>query len=1357
MAHNRRSGFGTAAWLTNTCWLLVFFHLLLPFFGFAQKARFEFFTTANGLTGNNTSTVAQDDQGFLWLVNEGKVHRFDGRNFLVYPSPDELPGGQGPFLGLASYQDSLLFVWSESACFLLDPKTEDWQQIEVEAESPPGNGVEFFQGMGRDPILLTRAQKGFSESDILRFQNHQLALVSFPAHISSLNAPFYWCAIDASGHTYLAYRDTLYQLDPTGREIAVTPFQNICTDCANLCFQFSPGGTLVLLADWRFYVLDRENNRFVPHPANRFVRPGQNHLHRFIFEKNGSIWACGADRNLMYYDAAADTLFNFQEELKTLLPNPNDFKGVFQDKTGIVWVDTRMGLLKVRPQIYPFQTYFTGLNGSNAYFSFRGMTEDAQGMIYGMFYDGIARFDPAKKQPSRIFTPPNLNPNPFDLYADGERIWVNGGQYLDPRTGMIMDVPSPFHENPVGDNGFFAKDRNGTLWWAAHYFLLSLHNSEAGLKWTRELELPEKVFNKMEALHAGEQDGKLWISFKGKLLQYDPKTKDQHWFDPADWELPVTRIMAIQEDRRGKFWLGTDAGLVYFDPEKDAAVLYSVNEGLPNNFVCGVLTEGDSCLWLSTNHGLSRFHIPTKTFVNFLEEDGLTHNEFNRKSFFKARDGRLFFGGMRGINAFFPDEVMRAYRNKNNGARMVLSSFTYTDERRDTVLWKTHFGHQPEIHLHYWDWSYTFEYALTDFGNPEEIFFSYQMEGYKDSWSAPSKFNFVRFNSLPSGEYVFRVKARDSRGQWNPNQLAVKVIVHPPWWATWWAFILYSLLFIVVVYFLRRYELNRQRLKYNLDLEKLEAERLKELDSFKSRLYTNLTHEFRTPLTVILGMAKQLTEGSWQSAVGEKEGKRISQGLNLIENNGRNLLRLINQLLDLSKLENQAFQLHMRQGDIVPYLRYLTESFQTYANSNNLSLRFFTPLESLVMDYDSEQVKQVLTNLISNAVKFTPSGGDVYVQLAVDSVQSAVGDLLLTVKDTGVGIPPEHLPHIFDRFYQVDSSATREGEGTGIGLAHTQELVKLMGGDISAVSEQGKGSSFMVRLPIRREAERKEGDFEEMEVQDWAPKVSYESEASVPEKSGLPQLLVIEDNPDVVLYLKSCLTDQYQVEVAYNGRIGIEKALEQVPDLVISDVMMPEKDGFEVCDTLKNDERTSHIPIVLLTAKADNASRIAGLRRGAEVYLSKPFDKEELLVQLKMMLDRQRRVAAYFSRKLRGGVEVQDPDPETVETIQIEDAFIQKVRQIIEAHYADENFALPQLCQKIGMSRSQLFRKMTTLIQTSPSDFIRSYRLEKAKKLLETTELNVSEVAWQVGYKDLAHFSRSFQEAFGVPPSATSK
>ena len=524
--------------------------------------------------------------------------------------------------------------------------------------------------------------------------------------------------------------------------------------------------------------------------------------------------------------------------------------------------------------------------------------------------------------------------------------------------------------------------------------------------------------------------------------------------------------------------------------------------------------------------------------------------------------------------------------------------------------------------------------------------------------------------------------------------------------------------------------------------------KLKELDQAKSRLYTNITHEFRTPLTVILGLSRQL-----ETAFPKRP--EILKKLKLIHRNGQNLLDLINQILDLSKLEKNELRINFIQGDIISYIHYITESFHSLANTRNILLRVKTEEGRLNMDYDPEKIKQILANLISNAIKYTPSGGKIFIEISKLN-PSSVDDLSfiqIKIRDTGSGIPAEDLPNIFDRFYQADDQIAKTG-GTGIGLALTKELVKLLEGTIHVESQVGEGTTFILALPISQIAEK-------------SPSELYQEERAFPvatvqlpkgNTNGQPlsDLLIIEDNPDVVEYLSICLQGHYNLDFAYNGRIGLEKAFESVPDIIISDVMMPEKDGFDVCDNLKNDIRTSHIPVILLTAKADIESRIAGLKRGADAYLKKPFHQEELLVVLENLLAiRQKLQIKYAGINLASGelkAQIEEPPP-----AEIEDAFLLKIKSIVEENLSDPNFSMNYLERAMGLSRSQLFRKIKALTGKSPSTFIRSIRLHHARKMLETSNLNVSEIAYEVGFSTPAYFSTAFLEEFGFQPGTLKK
>ncbi len=539
-----------------------------------------------------------------------------------------------------------------------------------------------------------------------------------------------------------------------------------------------------------------------------------------------------------------------------------------------------------------------------------------------------------------------------------------------------------------------------------------------------------------------------------------------------------------------------------------------------------------------------------------------------------------------------------------------------------------------------------------------------------------------------------------------------------------------------------------------------QKKKLEELDQMKSRFFTNISHEFRTPLTIIGGMIEQIRKSPQ---------KWLKKGSKLIERNNSNLLNLVNQILDLRKLESGSLKLELIQGNVVFYLRYILESFHSLSQNKTIGLHFTSKKELILMDYDKEKLLRIVSNLLSNAIKFTPDQGHVYLSVEEITNDSTESILQISVKDTGIGIPEAKLPHIFDRFYQVDDSSTREGEGTGIGLSLTKELVKLMNGHIEVTSEEQKGSVFTVHLPISRNASLEQNQVESPSVElpeetkavedvEYSSVIAAQGKKEIIEtaiKNNKSTLLIIEDNPDLVEYLESLLSNHYDLEIARDGREGIEIALEQIPDLILSDVMMPHKDGFEVCETLKNDQRTSHIPIVLLTAKADAESRIAGLKRGADAYLAKPFNQEELFIRLEKLHQLRLQLQTRY-KSLEPGFGSQESLLTTSDSVQTstqaEDEFMQSLRENIEANLDNENFAVPELCRAIGMSRTQLHMKIKALTSRSTTHYIRSIRLYKAKELLQQGNLNVTQVAFEVGFQSRTYFSRAFNEEFGVSP-----
>lgn len=496
-----------------------------------------------------------------------------------------------------------------------------------------------------------------------------------------------------------------------------------------------------------------------------------------------------------------------------------------------------------------------------------------------------------------------------------------------------------------------------------------------------------------------------------------------------------------------------------------------------------------------------------------------------------------------------------------------------------------------------------------------------------------------------------------------------------------------------------------------------ETQKLRELDAAKSHFFANISHEFRTPLTVIMGMADELRE----------------EPARLIRRNSRKLLRLVDQLLDLSKLEAGTLPANYVQADIVMELKYLLESFHSLAEGKSIRLRFSSDRSECWMDIDPEKLENIAGNLIDNAIKYTPEGGEVHLHLETLPDKR----LLIRVEDTGIGIPAGLHEKIFNRFYRIGEWPV---EGAGIGLAIVREYVSLLNGEIEVASQEGTGTAFSVYLPIRQTARKKAAALPEPEPEERQPAPQETMQAA-----GKPSLLIIEDNPDVVHYLENLLRANYRLSVARDGEEGIRLALKQVPDVIISDIMMPKKDGIEVCQTLKNDIRTNHIPIILLTARADIASRISGLEAGADAYLAKPFNRQELEVELAKLVHIRELLRQKYTQT---AVPAADGKP-----LGLNERFLRDVHQILERHYSDEDFSIKVLYSKIGMSRTQLHRKLVALTGVPASQTIRSFRLEKARELLLTTRMTIAEVAYAVGFSDPLYFSRVFSRQFGLSPS----
>ncbi|RPH90521.1 MAG: response regulator, partial [Calditrichaeota bacterium] len=648
---------------------------------------------------------------------------------------------------------------------------------------------------------------------------------------------------------------------------------------------------------------------------------------------------------------------------------------------------------------------------------------------------------------------------------------------------------------------------------------------------------------------------------------------------------------------------------------------------------------------------------------------------------------------------------------------------------------------------------FSFEFAALDFTHPEQNKYAYKMEGIDPDWVyTDASRRFATYTRLSSGHYTFRVKGANNDGVWNETGTAVRITIIPPWWLTLWAYFIYGFVILAILISTWRLQLKRVHIRHELTMQRLESQKLHEMDSLKSRFFANISHEFRTPLTLILGPLSSMIE--------KIDDYAIKQELDMMQRNARRLQRLINQLLDLSKIEAGKMTLLARYENVVVLLNRIVQSFESQLKMKGIDLQFNAQPKTIFAYVDVEKMENIFYNLLSNAVKFTPTGGSIRINEAVANDLHLSGEhsgdqvLQITVSDTGIGIPPDRLDKIFDRFYQVDDSHTRAFEGSGIGLALTKELVGLHRGKISVQSELKKGTVFTVFLPLGKEHLKPEEIISEKFVQDSDDELSAVEPCLLGERKDkikshdrtLPIILLIEDNWDMRLYMRDCLVDNYQMLEAGDGEEGKQNAVDRIPDLIICDVMMPKMDGFELCRLLKSDERTSHIPIILLTARASLESKIKGLELGADDYLIKPFEAKELRVRVKNLIALRQRLRERFSRAV-----LLQPDDIAVTPMDLK--FVKRLLEVLEQNMGDDDFNVSQLSRRVGLSRMQLHRKLHALTGQSTTDFIRRFRLQRAAVLLRQGGGSVTEVAFGVGFKSLSYFTSSFRRQFGELPS----
>ncbi len=1094
--------------------------------------------------------------------------------------------------------------------------------------------------------------------------------------------------------------------------------------------------------------------------------PRVNLIHQ---DQNGEYWIGTTGKGINHFNARTKTFINYNFNLV----NPQILWSIYEDRQGNLWVGGAMGSGLFRTDLFA-RKYHLNTNFANVL-----------GAYESPLNPGILWIKSQEKGLSKM----NLKTNEITRYLHNEDniksvghnwvrstyqenkgiLWVglgNGGAYgghdgnggvdrMDIETGVFTHFKLTRNDDGRDDFSYsvysICEDNEGSLWLGAGPGGIFRSDKDKKkfkhFKILKNDNLSRNVFLNVVRI---DSNGDIWASDfagEGTLYLYD---RQEDKFSPY---LKGFKMYNLLIDDKGWLLIGTwEKGLVHLNPVDRTYIQYTKKEGLPSNEGIIDIAKGENGIfWVNTRVGPAKFDTETGK----ISPVGLPKLRYGTR-IFKASDNQIYLGASNGLSSFYPDQVLgNPFPPQLKISDLLISEKNYLANKNES----------DELNLSYNQNDISFKYVGLHFSNPEKNLYQYKLSPLNENWLNVGTERTARFFNLSPGSYNFQVKAANSDGVWSNKTDSVQFTINPPWWGTWWAYTIYLFVTIITIYGIRKYELNRIQLKNKLKLEHVASEKLRELDQAKSRFFANISHEFRTPLTLILGQIS--------NTLSNKLDSKIKSNLEVANRNAQRLLHLINQLLDLSKIESGSMSVKSKRADIVLFIKNIFYSFESLAKQREITYNCNCNYNRIELDYDPRKLEKVFYNLLSNAFKFTPVGGKIEVTIKhifnsttlnitdINDVDSKSGIIEILVADTGSGVSAENIPHLFNRFYQVDNSTTREHQGTGIGLALSKELVELHGGKISVASEVGVGSTFIVQLPFEdcnlvhdkpqktepKLSEQTNG-YEEIKHDSLTvvDKDLSSAKTSNIKKNGKEIILVVEDNIDVRNYIVEQLTNDFQIFEAEDGQEGIYLAKTHTPDLIITDVMMPKIDGCQLTTELKQDEKTSHIPIVMLTAKATINNKIEGFEIGADDYILKPFNSEELLVRVKNLIATRRQLRKKFSKATI-------IKPSDVTAVSMDQLFLQKVLNVVDKHFEDEQFGVDKLAEESNMSVSQLNRKLGALIDQPAGQLIRSMRLQRAADLLKKDSGTIAEICYQVGFNDQTSFTRAFKKQFGDPPS----
>lgn len=1319
-----------------------------------EQITFSYISINEGLSQSTVFSIDQDKRGNMWFATYDGVNKYDGYAFTVYQHNEDDPNSIANDISRIVKTDSQGRVWigTRDGLSRYDEEKDIFQNFfyEKNGKHLQVNGIEEIS----PELLLISTPEGLIMFDIKesKFRDDSFSTAMHKTIASTLYRQDDQIYIGTSTDGLYTYSITQKTFEKVIPILGTKQIQAILQQSPTRIWVATEGAGLFLINP-----KTKEIKNYLHSPSNP-KSISSNYIRSLAMDSQNRLWI-GTFNDLNIYHEGTDSFASYSSNpVENGSLSQRSVRSIFMDSQGGMWLGTYFGGLNY---YHPIRNRFKNIRNIPYKNSLSDnvvscIVEDKDKNLWiGTNDGGLNLYNPITQR----FTSYTLQEdesargigsnNIKAVYVDEKKSLVYIGTHagglsiLHRNSGQVENF-NQRNSQLVNENVYaILPDGEGNLWLGTLSALVRFNPEQRSFTTIEKEKDGTPVVSKQITTLFRDSHKRLWIGGEEGLSVFKQEGLD---IQKASI-LPVSNVTklftnCIYEASNGVIWVGTREGFYCFNEKDKQIKRYNTTNGLPNNVVYGILEDSFGRLWLSTNRGISCFNPETEKFRNFTESDGLQSNQFNTASYCRTSVGQMYFGGINGITTFRPELLLdNPYTPPVVITKLQLFNKVVRPDDETGILTKN-ISETKSITLKSWQTAFSIEFVVSNYISGQHNTFAYKLEGYDKEWYYLTDSRTVSYSNLPQGTYQFLVKAANSDGKWNPIPTALEIIVLPIWYKTWWALLIFFATFAGFITFVFRFFWMRKSMEAQLEIERRDKEHQEEINQMKMRFFINISHELRTPLTLILTPLQEI--------INKISDRWTRNQLEYIQRNANRLLHLVNQLMDYRRAELGVFELKAKKGNAHQLIQDNFLFYDKLARHKKITYTLHSELEDKEVLFDANYLELIVNNLLSNAFKYTESGQSITVTLKEEN-----GWLLLQVSDTGIGIPINKQGKIFERFYQIES----EHVGSGIGLSLVQRLIELHHGRIELDSEENKGSTFSVYLPqdlsVYKPSELASNDEQNEEEQVYSTnskamyfidteKVENESVESGDKKRGT--ILIVEDNNEIRRYLSNGLADLFNTLEAGNGEEALEKLKDNEVDVIVTDVMMPVMDGIKLCKNVKQNIRTCHIPVIILSAKTDIKDQMEGLQMGADDYIPKPFSLAILTTKIQNMMRTRRRMLDKYAKSL-------EVEPEKITFNAMDEALLKRAMAIVEKNMDNIEFSTDEFAREMNMSRSNLHLKLKAITGESTIDFIRKIRFNEAAKLLKDGRYTVAEVSTMVGFNTPSYFATSFKKYFGCLPT----